>query len=232
VITVSDYSKGRIEEIYGVPKGRTRRIYNGVPERFFSRPEAREIERIRRKFDLSTPYILYLGSIEPKKGIAEFLLGFAERSRPGAGETLVLAGGQGRPPMDLEGLTLRLGVGNRVRTLGYVDEGDKIPLLAASSLFVYPSLYEGFGIPPLEAMALGVPTIVHRGTSLPEVVGAVGLAVDVRNAGEVSRALSVGLEDEQFRKKAEFEGPRHARRFSWPQAAREVFDLAEELEAA
>jgi glycosyltransferase involved in cell wall biosynthesis len=232
VITVSDYSLERIREIYGVPEERIRRIYNGVPERFFEHCQPREIERVSEKYSLSTPYILYLGSIEPKKGIAELLEGYSRLARAGSVETLVLAGSRGSHPMDLESALGRLGIRDRVRFLGYVDESDKKPLLAGARLFVYPSLYEGFGIPPLEAMALGVPCLVHRGTSLPEVVGEVGLAVDVRKPDQLALAFRTGLDDDQFRQKARDEGPRHARGFSWAQAARQVLDLSEELEAA
>jgi glycosyltransferase involved in cell wall biosynthesis len=232
LITDSDYSLGKIKDVYGVSPNKIRKIHLGVPEEFFTPPDALEIEHVLEKHGIARPYILYLGSVERKKGIVELLAGFSRLTQSGCEETLVLAGGRGDRALDLDGALVRLGLSDRVRALGYIDEGDKKPLMAGARLFVYPSLYEGFGLPPLEAMALGVPCVVHRGTSLPEVVGDVGLMADVRDPEKFRKALLLGLTDPDVRVKASQAGPRHAQRFSWVNAARQTLDLFEELEAA
>ncbi len=113
--------------------------------------------------------------------------------------------------------------------MGYVHEEDKKPLLKAASVFVYPSLYEGFGIPPLEAMALGIPTVVSDQTSLPEIVGTAALVTPVQEPGAFGEALLLAVRDEEFRRAAAADGPARAREFSWTSSASQVLDVCERM---
>lgn len=229
LVTVSDHARERIRKVYGVESSRITRIYNGLSPSSFEPPTKADAERVRSKFDLHDPYLLYLGSIEPKKGMVELLTAYRRASDQGLAETLVLAGGKGGPEFNLDALVREAGGPRRVRVLGFVSEEEKKALVAGSSLFVYPSLYEGFGIPPLEAMALGVPTLVSDETSLPEIVGKAAIATPVRDAGVFAQALVRGTRDDVFRRRALTAGPERARQFRWEQSADQVLDLFERL---
>jgi alpha-1,3-rhamnosyl/mannosyltransferase len=229
VVTVSKHAGNRIAEVYDIDHRRIRVIYNGLTPESRSSPSPDRIAHARREQSLSMPYILYIGSIEPKKGIPELLEAFSRLSREESNIDLALVGGAGGPAFDLHAAILKTGCPDRVRRLGYLPEEEKRALLAGSALFVYPSHYEGFGLPPLEAMALGVPCVVNDATSLPEVVGAHALRVDVRDAERFAATLSRGLHDEAFRARAGLLAPRWAKKFTWQRAAGRFLDLCEEL---
>lgn len=229
VLTVSDHARERIREVYGIDPSRITRIYNGIAPSCFEVPRQLDLDGVRAAYDLQEPFILYLGSIEPKKGIRELLAAYRKASDDGLSETLVLAGGKAGPDFDLDAEIRNTGMATRVRVLGFVEESKKRSLLKAASLFVYPSLYEGFGLPPLEAMALGVPTLVSDQTSLPEIVGTAAIVTPVGEAEVFAQALHRGVRDEVFRRRASAAGPVRSREFSWEQAAGQVLDLLERL---
>jgi glycosyltransferase involved in cell wall biosynthesis len=211
IITVSDYSRQRICELYGVAPERVTRIYNPVPDDAFEAPDQASVSVVRRELRLPGPYALFLGTIEIKKGIRELLDAFGKMCARGHPGSLVLAGAQGGPSFDLAAAIERAGAPGRIVHLGYVQEQWKKPILAGADLLVYPSLYEGFGMPPLEAMALGVPCLVNDATSLPEVVGDTAIRVDVRDGEALIRGLVRGLSDATFRSHARRAGPERAR---------------------
>jgi alpha-1,3-rhamnosyl/mannosyltransferase len=229
LLTVSDHARERIQSVYGIDPARITRVYNGVASSCFVPPDDRDVARVREKYSLDRPFILYLGTVEIKKGILELLRAYRQAVDTGLSELLVLAGGRGAPGLDLEAEVMKVGCVGRIRTLGFVDEADKKALLKASSLFVYPSLYEGFGIPPLEAMALGVPCVVSDQTSLPEVVGDAALVAEVRHPGKFAKSLAQGIQDDSFRRAAEAGGPARARQFTWERSASQVLELCERL---
>jgi glycosyltransferase involved in cell wall biosynthesis len=229
VLTVSDHARERIQSVYGVDPSKITRVYNGIPSSCFVAPDERGIERVRAEFKLDRPFILYLGTIELKKGIVELLRAYRKARDSGLAELLVLAGGRGGPGFDLDAQIRNEGCEGKVRALGFVDEVDKKALIKASSLFVYPSLYEGFGIPPLEAMALGVPCLVSDQTSLPEIAGGAAKVVRVQNPAEFAQALIKGVGDGDFRRTAAVAGPARAREFTWERPAAQVLELCERL---
>jgi glycosyltransferase involved in cell wall biosynthesis len=229
VLTVSDHARDRIRQVYGVDPSRVTRVYNGLPETAFEPPSNDEVTRVRRRFNLDGPFVLYLGTVEIKKGVVELLHGFRKALDLGLAHTLVLAGGRGGPSLDLEDEIRVAGCVGRVRQLGYIEESDKKPLLKGADVFVYPSLYEGFGIPPLEAMAQGVPCVVSDQTSLPEVVGSAGLVTPVQEPAAFGEALLLAARDEDFRRTATVAGPARAREFTWTASASQVLDVCERI---
>jgi glycosyltransferase involved in cell wall biosynthesis len=229
VLTVSDHARARIQDVYGTEPARLTRVYNGISPSCFELPPEREVERVRAHFGLKGPFILYLGTVEPKKGVVELLRAYRDARERGLAHTLVLAGGQGGKGFDLEAHIRATGCEGKVRSLGFVDEADKKPLLQACDLFVYPSLYEGFGFPPLEAMALGTPCVVSNLTSLPEIVGDAACATPVEDTSAFAAALLRCASDEGFRSAAASAGPARAKEFSWERSAAQVLDLCERL---
>lgn len=230
IVTVSKHAKNRIALAYGVDRQKISAIYNGLRPECHVAPSSDLIAQARQKHSLTKPYILYIGALEPKKGIAELLRAFALLSRMHPDIGLTLVGGLGGPDFDINAAISGCGCPERVKRLGYLPEEEKQALLAGSALFVYPSHYEGFGLPPLEALALGIPCVVNDATSLPEVVGAHALTVDVRDPERFAAAMARGLEDDSFRTDARTLGPRWAKRFTWRRAADRFLDLCESLE--
>jgi glycosyltransferase involved in cell wall biosynthesis len=230
LITVSEFSKSEIVELYGVDPGRIIVIPNGV------RPpvpasESRDRSAVRlTPLGLSTgAYVLYVGSIEPKKNINLLVSAFrmAADRLPGFPLKLALAGSRAGGVYPIERRIAELGIAGRVAVLGYVPADLLEDLYSHALMFVYPSLYEGFGLPPLEAMARGVPTIVSNSSSLPEVVGGDALIVDPAKPESLAEAIIKLAEGPLLREDLARRGLERAKRFSWRRSAEAHLDVYE-----
>ncbi|HZU99355.1 MAG TPA: glycosyltransferase family 1 protein [Planctomycetota bacterium] len=209
VLTVSDYSRREIQKLYGRDASV---IPNAVGEEFF---------RIERKPIDGPPFVLYVGSIEPKKNVEELILGFDAlfAKKRDLEHHLVLAGSVSYMPAVPERAK------SRVHFLGHVPEEHLRRLYGAASAFAYLSEYEGFGLPPLEAMAAGVPTVVADRTSLPEVTDGAAELVDPQKPTDVARGLGAALEGrDQLRIER---GRKAAARFEWQKSARMLAEVYE-----
>jgi glycosyltransferase involved in cell wall biosynthesis len=226
VITVSEYSKREIGELYPAGMERVVVIPNGLRP---PTPVKNAYELLRASGLHETEYVLYVGSIEPKKNIELLLQGLRRLGRPQT--KLVLAGSRGSGDYPLGRRIPELGLDGRVVALGYVSEDLLEALYSAARAFVYPSFYEGFGFPPLEAMARGVPTIVSNASSLPEVVGDGALLCDPNNPDELVRRLQDILSDPRLRTELAERGRKRAACFSWSECARRHLQLYEEIHA-
>jgi len=219
IITVSDDARRRIQHAYGIADDRIIRIYNGMTPCKRVDQQDPAVRDALRRHRLEPPYLLYLGSIEPKKGIASLLNAWESTQLTATYTTLVLVGA----PSDSSGELARRIQGHcrssDIRQLGYVSDQDKHLILAGAHTLVYPSLYEGFGLPPLEALAHGIPCVVHHGTSLPEVVGDLGLLVNVLHTPDLINMLIRASTDLPYRDRVLHLGPVHAARFRWDDAA-------------
>ncbi|MCO5171170.1 MAG: glycosyltransferase family 4 protein [Planctomycetes bacterium] len=219
LVTVSEFSRREIAAVYGRPEDAIDVVPNAADERF---------HRVVRQPPQGRPFLLYVGAIEAKKGIAALLAGFAEllRRRPDLPHVLALAGGQGGQAFDLGPALERLGPAReRVRVLGHVPDEALQDLYARAEAFAYLSRYEGFGLPPLEAMAAGVPTVVSDRSSLPEVVGDGALVVDPDDPGALAGAFLSLIEDATAREALVARGRARARTFSWADAARRMVEV-------
>lgn len=230
IVTVSQYSKKRITAVYGIAPERIEVIYNGIDTS--GKVPENEIRSALVATGIRKPFLLYLGSVEPKKGIPELLQAFSLLTQRGCDVQLVLAGGKSGPAFDLEGAINRTSCPDQISCLGYIDETTKQALLAGCQAFVYPSHYEGFGIPPLEALSLGKPCVVSNKTALPEITGNCALQVNIANSGEFCEALIKAVADQEYRRIAEMAGPEWCKRFSWKDSAAKFLDLCESLGAA
>ncbi len=223
VITISAFTKERILRYFPTAEDKISVIPNGVSPRF--RPHSQQdVEAMRRRLGLPDgPYVLSLSSLQPYKNIPRLIRAWEKmESADGPKATLVLAGAQGNPG---HFAALNLGrLPSSVHFTGHVDDADLPCLVAGAQIMVSVSLYEGFGLPALEAMACGVPVIVSRETSLDEVVGDAGLSVDPTREEEIAEALVTLLADEQGREDLRRRGLRRATHFQWTATAQRTYE--------
>jgi glycosyltransferase involved in cell wall biosynthesis len=194
-------------------------IPNGVDAQFRPEPDPEVVRRFRAARGLPDRFILFLGTLEPRKNLPALLRAYAVARRQGIAEPLLLAGGPGWGDLRLAKLADELDLRSSVRPVGFVDPGEQALWYNAATLFAYPSRYEGFGIPPLEAMACGTAVVASNRSSLPEVVGDAGVLVDPDDPHQFAAAILRLLRDEDLREELAARGIERARRFSWDAAA-------------
>ncbi len=191
--------------------------------RFYPRPPREAQRRVNQTLGIEPPYILALGTLEPRKNLAAVLRAYARLKRDAP--PLIVAGARGWGEAAIFDVAQALNLQGRIRITGYIPEDVLPDLYAGAQLFVYPSLYEGFGLPVLEAMACGAPVITSSTSSLPEVAGEAALLVNPSHPEELAEAMQRALEDEPLRDELRAKGPAQAARFSWERAARETLDI-------
>ncbi len=218
LIAISEYTKQRLQELLGIPENRITMIPCAVDPAF--RPASPErVEMARAALGVGPgPYLLCVGSVEPRKNIGRLLEAWRmAQGRLAEDVTLVVAGGAGASRVFSEVLLGDLPA--RVRFTGYVPDEHLAGLYTGAAAFIYPSLYEGFGIPPLEAMACGVPVITSNVTSLPEVTGGAAILVDPRQPEAIAEAVVALFKDETLRKDLTAKGLARAASYSWESVA-------------
>jgi len=229
LIAVSGSTKRDLEEIYKIPTDKTKVIYNGVDEEFFDLEPQSKLDEVKSKYNLPSKFILYLGTLEPRKNIVTLIEAFHESLGKLDGQVkLVLAGGKGWYYDEIFHKVEALGLQEKVIFTGRFEEADKKALYQLATVFVFPSWYEGFGLPPLEAMASGTPVIVADNSSLPEVVGEAGLTFEARDKHALAVKIESVINDSELQKEMIEKGRERARKFSWERAARETLALFEE----
>ena len=227
IIFVSHSALLDCESLLGKPKGLSAVIYHGKGAEF--RPDISQIalRRTRDKYNLPEHYILYIGTIEPRKNLSSLIKAFASLIGESSDTVLAIAGMKGwnNEYERLVALIQTLGIARRVLFLGFISEVDKPALLTAADIFVYPSVYEGFGLPVLEALASGVPTISSNISSIPEVAGNGALLIDPTSEIQMAEALKALLYDSPQREDLRKRAILQAEKFSWQQAAQSTYDV-------
>ena len=212
-----------LTELLGAPPGKTAVLYSGVGPEFRPLHDPERLAAVRRRYGLPERFILSLGTIQPRKNYARLIRAYARLHHSGPqAPHLVIAGRPGWLSGDLVGLVERLGVGGRVHFLRDATDADLPALYALAEVFALVSLYEGFGLPPLEAMACGTPVLVSDVSSLPEVVEGAGLLVDPFDVDAIAAALERLLGDAALRRQLAERGLAQAARFTWAHAAEEL----------
>ena len=235
IVTVSQFSKSEIITYLGIDEKKIRIMYNGVDATRFSPSVGKvEIESLRNRLDLLSPYFLYVGTLEPRKNLVRLIAAYQALRETRAGDVpdLVIAGGVGWCYDEIFAQVQRSGLGDHVRFTGYVDDADLPALMKGCFAFVFPSLYEGFGLPPLEAMACGVPVLTSDTAALPEVVGEDAVLVDPESVESITDGLLRLLTDAELRQSLAERGPARARNFSWQAAADTMRDVFAEVLAS
>jgi glycosyltransferase involved in cell wall biosynthesis len=237
ILADSQATKDDLVELYSAPPDKITVLYSGVDSRFSPEKERGEEERVRRRYKLGhQPFILGVGALHPRKNYSRLISAFAQiadvsRRLDGRSinHNLVIVGKQGWLYDSIVADAARLGIRTRLIFPGFADDEDLPALYRASDLFVFPSLYEGFGLPPLEAMACGTPVVTSNVSSLPEVVGDAGLTVDPMDVHELADAMSRALQDGQLRQRMIDRGLTRAAEFTWLRAARQLRQLYEQI---
>jgi glycosyltransferase involved in cell wall biosynthesis len=223
IIAISQSTKQDLIHYFSVSEERVRVVY--LAPRHFCYPE-RNSDFLRStlgRLEIYQDFILTVGSLEPRKNLKTLVEAYAIYVKHHSGrELLVIAGAKGWLNDDTTQMVAALGVEDRVKFLGYVQEADLRVLYSAARLFVYPSLYEGFGLPPLEAMACGAPVIASNTSSLPEVVGDAAILIDPCSSEKLCQAMHMVFANDGLRSRMRQQSLERARLFSWEQAAQET----------
>ena len=230
VVTVSDFSAREIADIYEVPADRIAVIHNGVSEDFHPIIDEAAIASLRR--DLSLPasgFILFVGGADPRKNHRMFLEGVQQCLPALRGRAVVLVGDAIHPFGDYRETARQLGIDAHIRCPGRTSRRQLRVLYSYADVFVFPSLYEGFGMPVLEAMACGAPVITSTTSALPEVAGDAAILVDPENPEELGHAMTRLLDDPRAREQARSRGFARVKSFSWVDAAARTLALYRRL---
>jgi glycosyltransferase involved in cell wall biosynthesis len=216
VIAVSQSTKDDLLRFYGLSPEKVDVIHNGVDARFECLP-ADQVTRFRVRRGLPERFVLFVGTLEPRKNVVRLIEAYAQL--PPSCPPLMLVGGKGWLYDEILTKVEKLALTDKIRFVGYVA-AEELPLwYNAAEIFVYPSLYEGFGLPPLEAMACGTPVITSTASSLPEVVGQAGVLIDPTDVQALASAMERVLADAALQREMKRAGLEQAKHFSWPQAA-------------
>ena len=224
VVAVSASTAADIEREMPFAAGRVRTIHLGAAE--LGEPGPRES---LAELGLSGPYFLFVGTLEPRKNLGRLLDAWS-RQPPGlgGGAVLAVAGGAGWGGVDVKAMVLRHGLEKRVRVLGFVSDQQLATLYAHALFLAMPSLYEGFGLPLLEATSRGVPVLTSDIASMPEVAGDAGLLVSPLDVNSIAKGLTQMLEDPKFRSELARRAVSNGQRFSWDRSARRTMEVFEE----
>lgn len=223
VIAVSANTKHDLVNLYHVPAEKIITIPSGLSMDFGVITDQEKLLSFKQKYHLPDKFILGLGTIEPRKNWESLILAWQRaKIKYNLPHQLVLAGGRGWLNQKVFSLIKQSRFRQDIRYLGAIKPEQRPALYNLASLFVYPSWYEGFGFPPLEAMACGVPTIVANNSSLPEVVGEAALLVNADNVIEISEAINAVLSSQTVSDELRFKGLVRAKQFSWQTAAQKT----------
>ena len=220
IVTISKFSKEQIVRHFGTEPDKIVVIPCAADMEKFHPYSAEEVAAAAGKYDLPDRYFMYLGTLEPRKNIPNLIKAYSiAKSREERLPKMVIAGGKGWLYGDIFESVRKYSLEEDIIFPGYIDDADVPRLMSGAVAFCFPSLYEGFGMPPLEAMACGTPVITSDCTSLPEVVGEAAVLVDPLSAKDIADALIKVSSDEAVRRKMSEEGLRRCREFSWEKNA-------------
>jgi glycosyltransferase involved in cell wall biosynthesis len=223
ILTVSQASKRDIIHFFSVPPEKVVVVYNAIEERFSETPSEEAIERVRERYQLNHPFVLYVGNIKPHKNLVRLIEAFAELRRRGFDELkLLIIGDEISKLPALRRAVHSHKLHKHVRFLGYLEDETLASLYRLASVFVFPSLYEGFGLPPLEAMASGTPVVTSNESSLPEVAGDAAVLVDPYDVDSIVGGMRRVLSDPAFAAELSRRGPERAREFSWERSVQKT----------
>lgn len=230
ILAVSDYTKNDLVRIFNLPEKKIKVIYPGVDFKIFNpNINIEKLRQVRNKYSLPGDYFLFLNTIEPRKNLTNLIKAFELLD---SSISLVISGRKGWKYRHIFKTIKKSSKANRIKYLGYVAEIDKPALIKMSKALVYPSLYEGFGFQPLEAMAMGVPTIVSEAAALPEINQGASLLVNPFNTINLVNALREISVDENLRQSLVEKGYNRSKVFEWQNCASQTLQAINSMEAS
>jgi glycosyltransferase involved in cell wall biosynthesis len=236
IIAVSQSTKDDLVKIYGIEPEKIKVIYSGINSVFSTclpvgkvQYSVSSISKIKKKYNLPEKYILYLGTLEPRKNIIGLIKAFELFKKSyklqATSYKLIIAGSKGWLYKDIFKAVQNSPAKDDIIFTGFIDDKDKSALYSLADLFVYPSFYEGFGFPPLEAMSSGTPVITSNFSSLPEAVGNAAITVNPYDLDELAKAIEMVLSDEKLRDILIERGYKRVKNFSWEKCAEETLEF-------
>ena len=231
IIAVSKATKGDLQELFNVPSKKISVIPEAASTELLELND--RLHDVRKKYKLPGRYLLFVGTIEPRKNLQVLLEAWArlQQMRPEAVKDtqLVLAGGVGYLGEPIIALIKKMKLNETVRHIGYVSHNHKILLMQQAAGFIFPTLYEGFGLPVLEAMQLGVPVITTNTSSIPEVTGSAALLVEPSDVEDIAQAMKRVLTDPKQSKRMVTAGLVQAKKFSWQKTAEQTLAVYQKV---
>ncbi|ABR55980.1 MAG: hypothetical protein PWP15_87 [Methanothermococcus sp.] len=228
IISISHHTKQDLIKHFKISEDKIKVIHLAANENYKPLKE-NEINNIKQKYNLNYPFILYVGTLEPRKNIPNLLKALYKLKKHSIKHKLVITGKKGWKYKSIFETIEKLNLQKDVIFTGYVPDEDLPALYNAADLFVYPSLYEGFGLPPLEAMQCGTPVITSNTSSLPEVVGDAGIMVNPYDVDELANKMYEVLTNDGIREELSKKGIERAKLFSWKKCAEEHLKVYEEV---
>ena len=239
IFAVSKFTKNEIEKLFGISPERIEVVYNAIDERFLGgHASAADRDLIAKRYQVTYPFLLYAGRVSPHKNVVRMIEAFSalktelEKDKVFPDLKLIIIGDDLSGNPDLRRTVVRSGVQHDVRFLGFVPVDVLRIFYDAAKIFVFPSLYEGFGLPPLEAMAHGTPVVTSNVSSLPEVVGSAAVLVNPENIFEIMRALHRVLLDQSLRDRMKERSYQQAAKFSWEKSVQRILDVYRQVGGA
>jgi len=236
VFAVSRFTKSEVVKLFGIDSGKIEVIYNAIDSRFLT-GHATDTDRrfLAERYQVTYPFLLYAGRISPHKNLVRIIEAFSALKADLVKQDLypdlklIIIGDELSKNPDLRRTVVRGGVQNDVRFMGFVPIDVLRIFYDLAKVFVFPSLYEGFGLPPLEAMAHGTPVLTSNTSSIPEVVGNAAVIVNPENVFEIMRALERVLLDQPLREKMRQRGYEQVKKFSWKNSAESILAAYEQI---
>ena len=230
ILTVSESSKRDILRFFDVPPEKITVIYNAIDDRFREEPSEDEMRRVEERYQLEGDFVLYAGNVKPHKNLERLIEAFHLVRQSGLDAVkLVVIGDEVSKYAELRRAVHRYNLHKYVRFLGYMPDKTLAVLYRLAAVFVFPSLYEGFGLPPLEAMASGAPVVTSNVSSLPEVAADAAILVDPYDPSSIAQGIRQVLTDPELRQQLRARGLRRASEFSWERSVRRVREIYAEV---
>lgn len=227
IISVSQSTKNDLIDLYGIEARKIAVIYHGVEPIFFPQPQ-KVIEKTIKKYLLDTPFFLFVGSLKSIKNIPRLISAYEQFLRKiKTPYKLILAGSNFWFDEKITQTIEKLKLKDKVKIIGYINDEDLPGIYSGATAFVSPSLYEGFGLPHLEALSCGIPVVGSNLSSLPEIIGDAGLLVDPKDTGMISDALFQLATNIRLQKKLKEKALSQAKKFSWEKSAKKLLELYE-----
>lgn len=226
LITITEFSKSELIDLLEIPSDKIK-IVSPAPSLAL---DAEDFTDLSYRYNITKPFLLYVGTIEPRKNLVRLMQAFEWlKSKKGMPHQLVLAGGLGWKNNEIQDAIGKSPYKKDIIMTGYITDKEKNTLYQAADLFVFPSVYEGFGIPPLEAMTFGCPVVSSNTASLPEVVGDAAELVDPMNVESIAEGMWKVLSNDLYRAELVQKGYQQAEKFNWDDSAKKLMQICREV---